>query len=295
MAMENPLDVDKNWWLLLIPALAFIGFVTLSPIVWGFFISFFYWVLADPPIEFIGLGGFQELFNSGIFQYSFFVTILFSGLTVIFTTFIGLVFSLLLNRQMKGRGVIRALILIPWAVPHIVNGIIWSWMLNGRFGVIPYILVTLGIADENLAFLSTPSLAIFAIVMAHTWKYVPICILILLSNLQAIPIDLYEAAKVDGASARQQLRYITLPLLRNGILIAITFITMWSLRTFDAIYAMTGGGPAGATNILGWFVYNKILIDFNYGIGSAASVILAILTMCVALAYYRIFYRRTEY
>lgn len=293
--MKNIWDIDRNWWFLLIPAFFLIFFITLYPLIQGVYIAFLHYKLAEPPVTFIGLEGFAILFNNQFFQYAFFISLVFSALVVTLTTFTGLFFSLLLNEQIKGRGICRALILIPWAVPHIVNGIIWGWMFHGRYGVIPYLLVALGITETQVAFLSTPTLAILAIAIAHVWTYTPISILILLSSLQAIPIDLYEAARVDGASTWQQFRFITLPLLRNGILLVITFITMWSLRTFDEIYAMTSGGPAGATNLVGWFIYNSILIDYDYGRGSAASVILAIVIMIVALFYYRILYRRVRY
>jgi multiple sugar transport system permease protein len=176
-----------------------------------------------------------------------------------------------------------------------VCGTIWSWAFNGDYGVVNYILVSLGIVKQYIPFLGSTSLAMPAVIVARVWREVPLAALILLAGLQSIPTDLYEAAMVDGTNVWQRFRHITVPLIGNQILLVLIFETMWSLRAFDEIYSMTAGGPAGATTVLSWLVYETAFRDFNFGQGAAVAFVLTLITFVVSFVYVKVLYREIQF
>lgn len=198
---------------------------------------------------------------------------------------IGLCFSLVLNRSFKGRGLVRALILVPWALPHIVTGITWKWIFNANYGVLNGILYSLGLIESYKAWLGSADTALYMIVVPKVWKEIPFVALILLAGLQTIPRRLYESARVDGANPWQSFLHVTLPLLKPQILVVLVLETVWAIRVFDVVYAMTRGGPANASMVLNYLTYKETFEYLHFGYGAALAWIMLIITLGLAIIY----------
>jgi trehalose/maltose transport system permease protein len=199
-------------------------------------------------------------------------TLWFAAVSVTLETVLGMIVALVLHSAFAGRGLVRAAVLIPWAIPTIVSAKMWSWMLNDQFGVINAMLMTLGIIDAPVAWTADPATAMWAVVMVDVWKTTPFMALLLLAGLQMIPVDCYEAARIDGVSAVRVFFRVTLPLLRPALIVAVVFRGLDALRVFDLIYVIT----ANSRDTMSMSVYaRQQLVDFQeVGIGSAASTLL---------------------
>ena len=276
-----------------IPAYAILLILTVFPMAYTFYVSLQKYDLTRPPNTFIGLGNYQYLLTSDIFWESLRNTLVFtfSSLLLVFLTSLGL--ALLLNESIRGVSKLRALIVTPWAIPPIVTGIIWAWIFEAKYGIANYLLTSLGLTP--FLWLSSPTLAMLSVVVARSWHEITFGSLMLLAGLQSIPLDMYEAAKVDGAGALNRFFHITLPLLRNYVAIILVFETMWCLREFPIIYAMTYGGPVTATTVLGWLTYKLAFLYYDFGKGAAVALMLGVLTMILAAVFIKTIYRRIEY
>ncbi len=213
-------------------------------------------------------------------------TLWFTVVSVALETVLGMAIALVLHSAFRGRGWVRAAVLIPWAIPTIVSAQMWNWMLNDQFGVINAALMTLGILDAPVAWTADPDTAMWAVVMVDVWKTTPFMALLLLAGLQMIPGDIYEAAKIDGVSPIRVFFKVTLPLLKPALLVAVIFRGLDALRVFDVIYVLT----ANSRETMSMSVYaRQQLVDFQeVGIGSAASTLLfmviAVLTVLTLMA-----------
>jgi trehalose/maltose transport system permease protein len=213
-------------------------------------------------------------------------TLWFAAVSVALEAVLGMIVALLLHHVLVGRAVVRAAVLIPWAIPTIVSAKMWSWMLNDQFGVINAVLMTLGLIDAPVAWTASPDTAMWAVVMVDVWKTTPFMALLLLAGLQMIPADCYEAARIDGVSAVRVFFRVTLPLLRPALVVAVVFRALDALRVFDLIYVIT----ANSRDTMSMSVYaRQQLVDFQeVGIGSAASTLLfmviAVLTVITLTA-----------
>ena len=213
-------------------------------------------------------------------------TLWFTVVSVMLETVLGMIVALVLHSAFAGRGLVRAAVLIPWAIPTIVSAKMWSWMLNDQFGVINAMLMTLGIIDAPVAWTASPATAMWAVVMVDVWKTTPFMALLLLAGLQMIPADCYEAARIDGVSAVRVFFKVTLPLIKPALIVAVIFRGLDALRVFDLIYVIT----ANSRDTMSMSVYaRQQLVDFQeVGIGSAASTLLfmviAVLTVITLIA-----------
>ncbi|MDT0268625.1 sugar ABC transporter permease [Streptomyces sp. DSM 44915] len=194
---------------------------------------------------------------------------------------LGLGLALLLNRAFPGRRIIRPLVLLPWAVPGVVVAAAFSWMLDASYGVVNYLLRTVGIIDENVAWLVDSNTAMFAVILPTIWKYYPFFILVLLAQLQSVPNELYEAARVDGASPLRQFTHVTWPAIRTASSLAIVITGIGVFREFDFIFPLTGGGPNDATQTLAIRIYNEAFQFFE--MGTAAALGIVTMAICGAL------------
>ena len=201
-----------------------------------------------------------------------FVTVQYAGATVIGAVFIGLITALLLRRRLPGRRFWRTLVMIPWPIPGAIATVAFVWMLDGTYGVVNYVLRTVGIIPENIAWFFNPETALIGVLMPTIWIAYPVCTLILLAGLQGIPEELYEAARIDGASGWQQFRFITWPGLQSSAALAVVITGLWCFTTFDFIYAITRGGPNGATETLAVAIYNEAFRFFRLPDASALGV-----------------------
>jgi len=274
-------------YLLLAPVVILVGGLILVPVFGTLVLSFFRDVTFLPPVKFIGLANYRRLLSDPDFWNSTFVTVMFAVVAVFFETVLGLFYALVINEKFRLRGVMRAVVLIPWAIPTIVSAKIWQLMYNFNYGLLNYLLVHLHLSSHPVNWLGTPLSAFTSIVVSDVWKTAPFMAILFLAGLQSIPSALYEAAMVDGASMFQRFWNITLPMLRPIIVIALVFRTIDSLRIFDLIYVLTGGGPAGSTtsvSIYGFKLY--ILGDFGYG--STVSVFTFVLILIFTIVYLKV-------
>ncbi|BDU41004.1 sugar ABC transporter permease [Vibrio sp. SCSIO 43132] len=210
-------------------------------------------------------------------------TLWFTGWSVSLELVFGLLFALLMNQKFRGRGFLRAAILVPWAIPTIVSAKMWGWMFHDQYGVVNSILNGLGITEEKLAWIAEPSLSMWAVVMADVWKTVPFMALMILAALQTVPADLYEAAKIDGANAWKRFWRITLPLIMPAILVATIFRMMDALRIFDLIYVLTSNSDS--TVSISGYARDQLIEYQEMGMGSAASVLVFVLIASIAISF----------
>jgi multiple sugar transport system permease protein len=199
----------------------------------------------------------------------------------------GIVVALLLNTKIRSVNALKIIILLPWAIPAVVAGLMWKWILNSDFGILNGILYSLGAIKSYIPFLADPFLAKLSLVMAHVWKEGPLAAIFLLAGLQLIPKEFYEAAKIDGGSSLRVFRYVTLPLLRPILLVVLVYETMTAILTFDIVYVLTGGGPADSTSLISWFAYAEIFKSLNLGAGIALSIVIAAITLILIILYMR--------
>jgi len=275
----------KLGYLMILPLLTVVLVFIILPVMGTFWISLHRDVTFIPEKPFVGLRNYLRVLSAREFWYSTFVTVSFSFVSVSLETILGLSFALILNERLKGRGVLRAIVLIPWAVPTIISARTWELMYNYSYGLFNWILSILGVSPVN--WLGTPISAFFAIVIADVWKTTPFMTLLLLAGLQAIPQDLYEAALIDGASMFERFKSITLPLLKPVLIVALILRTIDALRVFDIIYVLTGGGPGGATTSISLLAFNYYNLG-DYGIGSAISILTFVLVLSFTIVYLKV-------
>jgi multiple sugar transport system permease protein len=201
---------------------------------------------------------------------------------------LGMIIALLLNRAFQGRGIVRASILVPWAITTVVSAQMWSWIYDARYGVFNDILMRLHIIHKPIIFLAQPNITIWAMIGAEIWKTTPFMALLLLAGLQLIPADLYEAAAIDGTNGWQNFWRITLPLMKPTILVALLFRTIDAVRIFDLPRVLTNGGPGQSTETLVLYAYNTLFTNLNFGYGSALAVSTFLIVVLVSFLYIKI-------
>jgi len=238
--------------------------------------------------EFAGLENYDFVLGDRSVVRAFWNTLYFSVLSVAIATLIGLGIALLLDSGIRGSGWLVFGAVLPWAVPEIVNALMWQWIYNPTYGAFNGLLVTLGILDNYRAWLSTPVSAMHAVIFAYAWKLVPFVVIILYAALRSIPAELYESAELDGAGSWSQFRYLTLPLAAPAIAVAVLFCVVWSMRAFDIVYLLTRGGPGEATVILSYFVFTKAFEFGDLGAAAAVACLLAALTFAITCVYLRV-------
>ncbi|MBD2499528.1 carbohydrate ABC transporter permease [Anabaena azotica] len=275
---------QRTAWILLAPALLLLLFVFAYPILRAFWLSVFTRNLGTElqPV-FSGLDNYVRMAGDGRFWQSLWATTVFTTASVISELLLGLLIALVLNRAFFGRGIVRTIAILPWALPTALIGLAWAWIFNDQFGVVNDILRRLGLINTGINWLGDPTLAMIAVVFADVWKTTPFISILLLAGLQSISQDLYEAYSVDGANAWQKFRNITVPLLLPQILIAVLFRFAQAFGIFDLIAVMTGGGPGGATEVVSLYIYSTVMryLDFGYG---AALVVVTFLILIAAVA-----------
>jgi multiple sugar transport system permease protein len=276
-------------YLSILPAFLVIALFTVYPILYAVRISFYQYLLTRPKSHpFVGLKNFQEVINSYYFQNSLTITTIYTIAAVIGVIIFGLGVALLLNSKIRLANFLKIFILLPWAIPAVVGGLLWKWILNSDFGILNGILYSLGLIKDYIPFLANPTLAKISIILAHIWKEGPLASIFFLSGLQLIPNELYEAAKIDGGGGLRIFRMITLPLLKPIFLVVVVYETMTAILTFDVIYVLTGGGPGDSTALISWFAYAEIFKSLNLGHGIALAIIIALITLVLIFLYLRV-------
>lgn len=238
--------------------------------------------------NFIGFTYYQQFLTEKRMWTSMWNTVVFTVISVFVELVLGLWIALLINKQFKGRGLVRASVLIPWAIPTVISAMMWKFMYDGQNGIVAYLFAQIGLVPDMASLLTTKAGAMFSVIFADVWKTTPFMALLLFAGLQTIPQSLYEAADVDGASKSQQFFRITLPLLKPTILVALLFRTLDAFRVFDLVYVLTGGGPANSTETISIYAYKTMFAQMNFGAGSALSVIVFLCVALISIGYIKI-------
>ena len=289
----------KTAWLFLAPMVLLMLVVAVWPLARSIWFSFTDININDiSAYQFVGLenyiGEYGLFFNpneeggfwAGDWGISVRNTFSFAVVSVILETLTGLGVALLLNQEFKGRGFVRTAVLVPWAIPTIVSAKMWGWMLNDQFGVINNYLMALGVISQKIAWTAEPAYALWTVVLVDVWKTTPFMALLILAALQTVPKDCYEAARVDGVHPLRVFWKITLPLIRQPLLVAVVFRLLDSLRVFDLIYVLTANGST--TISMSGFVRREMVEYGNMGYGSAASTSLFLIILLTAIIFLKL-------
>lgn len=240
------------------------------------------------PSNFIGLSAFGKLFKDTRFFKALGHTLLFTVISVVLELILGMLLALIMNKAIKGIGAIRTVALIPWAIPTAVSAMIWSYMYDGSYGVISKIFSSIGLISKQSAMLLTSGGAMASIIISDVWKTTPYMALLLLAGLQVIDRGLYESASIDGAGPVKSFFYITLPLVKPSLLVALLFRTMDAFRVYDLIAVLTGGGPGNGTESLSVYAYKLMFGQSNYGYGSVVVLGMAVCVAIIAIIYVKV-------
>lgn len=274
-----------NGYRFVIPSLVLLSLVTIYPLVYVFYLSLYHRLLIFDISRFAGFENYLFLFRDDRFWNALKNTAYFTVISVSLELLLGLFIAILLNRAFRFKGIVRAIVLIPWAVPTVVSAKMWEWIYNTDFGVLNYLLGT------KINWLGSPFWAMNAAIFMDVWKTTPFVAILLMAGLQFIPRELYHAARIDGAGAWQSFMKITLPLLKPVILVVLIFRTLDAFRVFDAVYVLTGGGPANTTETLSIYAYKTLFQTLQFGYGSAISVVIFLCIGSVSVFYIRLLSR----
>ncbi|MCL4407959.1 MAG: sugar ABC transporter permease [Thermotogae bacterium] len=274
----------------IIPSIVVIAIIAFWPLAQTFYNSLYNSALMFPQNKtFAGLSNYIKLWQDPRFVNDLWNTVRFTGWSVGIETILGILVALMLNKKFKLRGLVRAAVLVPWAIPTVVSSEMWRWMYNDNYGVINSILMSLHIIKQPIVFLAFPSTAMPSIISVDVWKTTPFMVLLILAGLQMIPDELYEAARIDGANAWQRFWSVTLPMIRPTIGIALIFRSLDAMRVFDIVYIMTKG--AANTETLSvynqWTLFTRGFITPYFGYGSAMSVMIFLIIGVLAIFYVR--------
>lgn len=281
---------DLIGYLFMLPAAIFVLVFYVYPIINNVVMSFQRYtpksfVTGEAP--FIGFGNFERLFGNPDFRVAILNTVVFTVGSLFFQFTIGLAIALFFNQKFPLNGFLRSLFLLPWLAPILVSGAVWVRLFDMDYGVINYVLRSLHLIDEPLAWLTNPRLAPFSTLIANIWIGIPFNAVILYGGLQDIPPTLYEAATIDGANSRQRFRFISWPLLRPVSAVVLLLGLIYTLKVFDVIMSITRGGPANVSQTLNTWAYNLSFVSLDFGLGAAAGDILMVVVLVFGLIYLR--------
>lgn len=274
---------QRQAWVLLAPMLLVMFLLTGWPLFRTIWLSFTDAALigSDGAANLIGFDNYLYALTDPDFVASIGRTLYFTVVSVVIEGVIGVLVALLLNQRFYGRNVLRVLVILPWALPTIVNAMMWRLNFNPDYGSINALLTQLGVMDHYRSWLGTPTSALNAVMLADIWKNYPLVTLLVLAAMQSIPDDLYEAARLDGASALRRFRAITLPAIAGPLSVALVLRTIDAFKIFDIIYVMTRGGPVDSTKTLSFFVYQESFSYLRAGSGAAYAILMTL--MCSLL------------
>jgi len=282
-----------------LPSLLTLGLVLAYPIYYAAYLSFHKVSLAElrrGVFPFVGLANYARIFDDRLFMLALKNTLIFTAFSVTVEIVLAIAIALLIDQKhIWTSRVTKFLILVPYAVPPIASGLIWSFIYSFEYGFLNRILFTTGLSGSAVNWAGDPATALFAVAVPYIWRTLPFAILLIHAALQGINQELYEAASVDGADAMQRFWHITLPLLRPIIVVILVLRTSFAFAVFDEVLAITQGGPGDATWVAAWYSYKKgFSPPFDIGVASAAAYVLALIVGAIAIGYVRAIYRRVQ-
>jgi multiple sugar transport system permease protein len=278
----------KNFgnYLYIIPSVLVVVAIMGFPVVYNIFLSFFESNIYSEELSFAGISTYIDIIKDPIFILAMKNTVIWTVLSVLFQIIIGCIAALTLNQNfIKGRGILRVLLLVSWVLPSIVGVTLWKWMYHADFGIINEVLKFFGIVSENISWLSGVNTALYAAIIVNVWKYFPFTMLFIEASLQNVPKEIEEAARLDGANSIRTFTHIKLPHI-SGTLITLTLLLIiWAFNNFVFIFILTRGGPAHYSTILPIYIWKIAFQNFNFGKASTASMILFIIIMIFTVFY----------
>ena len=284
---------ERSAALLILPVFITLAVVALFPILYSFYTSLYDINLARPLRRpFVGFDNYLRMLEEPRIHVAIARTAVYTIVTVAGTTLLALVVALFLNEAFRGRRILATLLLVPWATPSVVNGLIWKWIYDSNYGALNGLLKALGLIDRYVIWLGDPDKTLYLIANAAIWKQMPLAAILLLVTMKSIPEDLYKAARVDGANHLQRFLHVTLPSLRPGLMLVLVYEIMISIRHFDLFMILTQGGPGDASSTLSWQIYVETFRSLRFGTGSALAYILALATLLLGYLTIRLLGRR---
>lgn len=274
------------------PALALLVVFVIWPVITAVQMSLYRWRGFGPMVDFVGLANYVSVLTNQVFQGALVNNLVIVVGSIVLQLPLGLALALLLNRKMWGQGLLRTIIFVPYVLAEVIAGVVWFQLLQPQYGVIDTVLGALGIAGPPQGFLGTPELALWTVLVVLTWKYLGLAVILFLAGLQGVPEELYEAAALDGASWWQVQRRITIPLLGPTVRTWAFLSMIGSLQLFDMVWILTRGGPANATTTMATFLIDQGTRSQNFGIAGAASVVLFVIALVMAILYQQLVLRR---
>lgn len=275
--------------LFMLPFLVTAGLFMVWPVIEAVRMAFLaYNPLRPDDIRFVGLANFERILDDPLFYESFWQALVWTGWSILLQTVLGVGLALLLHVPLPGISAFRGLLLFPYIVPTIVVALNWRWIFNSEIGVVNYALLSAGIIEQNIAWLSTPHMAMASAIALNVWKYTPFVVICVLARLQTIPTELYDAAKVDGAGWWRRLADITLPMLKEVLVVVVVFRTIWTFNKFEEIFLLTRGGPGTSTFNLAVYAYEQGMANLRLGVAAATGVIMIVLLMLGSIVYVRV-------
>jgi multiple sugar transport system permease protein len=267
--------------------------VAVFPVVYSFYISLYSLRLTRPNrVPFVWFDNYVHVLSDPQFWDAVARTVSFSVMAVTATAVLGLLIALLLNEDFPGRRILSALLLVPWAIPSVANGLMWKWIYDSNYGALNGALFQLGFINSYMVWLGDADKTLALIANAFVWKEVPLAAMLLLVGMKTIPADLYAAAKVDGADALRRFFHVTLPALGPSFALVIVYETMIAIRHFDLFFLLTEGGPGDASHVVAWRIYVETFRNLSFGTGAAMSYILALATLALSYLVIRTLARR---
>ena len=272
------------------PALLALGIVLAYPVLYSIWLSFTDASLSSGAFQtpFVGLDNYEALLSDKTAHLALANTVYFAVVEVVAVVGLGLAMALLLNHPMARSPALRVLLILPWAIAPVANGVLWKWILHANYGIANGILIATGAIERNITWLGSPLLALNSMLLVDIWKSTPFIAILLLAALQGIPKALYRAAAMDGTTAWQTFRHVTLPGLKTALAISVVLQTIWSLRIFDLIFVLTKGGPFDSTIVMNFLAYRATFNFLKFGYGAAIANLIFVASVLLALLYIRL-------
>ena len=237
---------------------------------------------------FVGLANFAYIFEDPLFWDSFLQATIWTLLSILFQTVFGVGIALLLHQALFGIAVFRGLLLFPYIVPTVVVALIWRWIFNPEIGVVNHALLSIGLVSQPIYWLSTRDMAMASTIMLNVWKYTPFVVICVLARLQTVPLELYDAAKVDGAGPFRRFLDVTLPQIKEVLIVVVVFRTIWTFNKFEEIYLLTKGGPGTSTFNLAVYSFEQSIANLRLGVGAATGVVMIVMLLFGSIIYLRV-------
>ncbi len=266
----------------ILPAVVTLILLLLYPFGYGIYVSFFKTNLINK-WDFVGLENYIEVIGEADFLASMRSTVIFTVCVIIGHFVLGFLFALMLNREMKGRTIFRAILLLPWLLPEVVIANLWKWIFNPSMGLLNSVLVSAGILEEPMSWLGSPKRALAVVILVCIWKGYPLVMIQLLAGLQTVPRDILEAATIDGATGWQAFWRVTLPSMKSTLIVTLILDIVWWFKHVTMIWLLTQGGPNGATNTISVDIYKRAFSFFDFGPSSAIAVIVFLICVLISV------------